>query len=124
MQEYVRRNGWHFNEKLYAFAASMMLAEDECGNVVHEEAYTKRDVDDMLAYFDIEIDKRGCYDYVYVAQRCKVRNLTGSIPDSEHLALFVKEECDSFELYEGDIMKSWLATMRNGGYEIPWKDML
>lgn len=124
LKSYVERNGWHFNEKLYEFASSMMLSEDECGNIVHEEIYSKKDVDDMLSYFGVDVVNKGLYDYVYVAQRCKVRHLLGSIEDSKHLSLMIKEVCDSIDNYDGDIMKSWIATMRNGGYEIPWSELI
>lgn len=120
MKNYVKKNGWHFNYALYRFASENMITEDEDDNIVVLEPYEKDEVDDILIRNGVHVYNKGVYDYVYVANRCRVMMLDSSISDELHLAMYVKDVCDAVDIKEGDIMKSWLGIADNGGYEIPW----
>lgn len=120
-QVYVIRNGYHFDKKLYEYAASLMRKMNR--QTQKEEKvpiYNKEEIDAILKRYGIEVENKGNYDYVYVAQMCRADYLGGSIADDHRLALYVKETCDDVDAPDGLILRQWIMKMATLGESIDW----
>lgn len=118
---YLSMYNWHFNKDAYEFAASKMYKWNK--QTMKKEKvpmYKKEDVDALLKKYNIEIENKGGYDYVYIAQMCKADFLGSSISDEQKLALFVKDYCDDADQSDGFILRRWIADMTGSGVFIDW----
>ena len=122
---YLMRNGWHFSKQAYEYAASYMRKINKAtGKLEKVPRYTKDEVDTLLQRANVQVDNKGGYDYVYVAQMCRADFLGNSIVDEQHLALFVKDVCDDADAADGTIMRRWYASMIAMGEPVEWADLL
>jgi phosphorylcholine metabolism protein LicD len=122
---YLMHHGWHFDKNAYEYAASMMRRINKStGKLEKVPRYTKEEVDSLLRKYSIEVEEKGGYDYVYVAQMCKADLYGSSIPDEQHLAMYVKDVCDDADLAEGTIMRKWYASMVAMGEPVEWEELL
>lgn len=123
MIDYLSNYGRHFNKKLLDFAVSMM-SRSVNGKVEKLVPYTRQDVDDLLKAYKIELKNNQLMDYVYVANMCKADFLKSSIPDEQHLALYIKDVIDDVDAYDGIVFNRWYADTRRNGIPIDWDDMI
>lgn len=121
---YLRNWGWHFNKKACEFAVSLMRKEDSSGNFVAIEPWSKEQIDEMLAKYGIKLRNKEGYDYIYVANMCKADFYKKSIPDEQHVAMFIRDVIDDADLADGNIMRKWYACMIGDGHPIEWEDFL
>ena len=122
---YLMHHGWHFDKNAYEYAASMMRRINKStGKLEKVPRYTKEEVDSMLRKYSIEVEEKGGYDYVYVAQMCKADLYGSSIPDEQHLAMYVKDVCDDADMAEGTVMRKWYASMVAMGEPVEWEELL
>ena len=124
-QVYVIANGYHFDKKLYEYAASMMRKMNK--QTQKEEkvpVFTKEEVDVILKKFGVEVENKGNYDYVYAAQMCRADYLGGSVPDEQRLAMYVRETCDDVDAPDGLIFRTWVMKMSTMGESIDWYQFL
>lgn len=124
-QVYVIANGYHFDKKLYEYAASLMRKMNK--QTQKEEKvpiYTKEEVDTLLKKYSIEVENKGNYDYVYAAQMCRADYLGGSVPDEQRLALYVKQVCDDVDAPDGLIYRIWVMKMATMGESIDWYEFV
>lgn len=122
---YLSVYGWHMNEALYMCAAKGMYKKNkQTGKEEKVPPYKKEDVDNMLKKYGIEVENKGNYDYVYVAQMCKADFLGSSIVDEQKLSLFVKDYCDDEDQSDGFILRRWIADMTGKGEPVDWADFL
>lgn len=120
---YVMQNGNHFNKELYQFAASMMFKKNkQTGKDEKVPVYTKEEVDNILKKHNIEVENKGGYDYMYVAQSARADYLGGSIPNEQYLAMHIKETCDDADAPDTYIFKSWCLRMDMLGEVVDWED--
>ena len=120
---YVMQNGNHFNKDLFEFAASLMFKENkQTGKKEKVPMYSKEEVDNLLKKYNIEVENKGGYDYMYVAQTVRADNWGGSITDEPKLALKIKETCDDVDMPDGYIFKSWCLRMDMLGEPVNWQD--
>ena len=125
MRIYLSHYGWHFNKKACEFAVSLMKRKNPTtGKLEKIEAYTKEQVDEMLKKYNVAIEDKSNYDYVYVANMCKADYLKSSIIDDQHLALYVKDTIDDPDAGDGVTMRRWYATMVANGEMVEWSEML
>lgn len=125
MKEYLRHNGRHFNKKLCDFAiANMKCKQSSTGEVVKLAPITKETIDTLFKTYNIELDNNELYDYVYVANMCKADFLGKSVPDEQHLCMYVKDVIDDVDAYDGVVFNRWYADMCRVGKPISWFDML
>lgn len=108
---YLRYYGEHFNKKLCEFACSQMDGT----------LYTKDKVDALLKAHGVDLGNTKMYDYVYLANWCKVTLLGSSILDEKRLTLFIKDILDK---EGGLIFNRWYADMAKRGIPIEWEDMI
>ena len=122
---YLMHHGWHFDKNAYEYAASMMRRINKStGKLEKVPRYTKEEVDSLLRKYSIEVEEKGGYDYVYVTQMCKADLYGSSIPDEQHLAMYVKDVCDDADMAEGTIMRKWYASMVAMGEPVEWEELL
>lgn len=120
-QVYIIRTGYHFDKALYMYAASLMRKMNK--QTQREEKvpiFTKEEVDAILKRYGVEVENKGNYDYVYVAQMCRADYLGGSVPDEQRLALYVREKCDDIDAPDGLILREWIMKMATMGESIDW----
>ena len=55
---------------------------------------------------------------------CKADLYKSSVPDEQHLALYIKDTIDDIDAPDGTTMRRWYATMIAGGEPIEWDDVL
>jgi hypothetical protein len=121
MISYLRYNGKHFNRKLVNFAISKMTTKDDNGNKSNIDAITKEQLNDMMKQCGVVITNNdNIYDAVFVANMCKANYLGRSIPDGEHLCLYVKDVLDDVDGYDGVVFNRWYADMCHKGIQIDW----
>lgn len=122
---YLMHHGWHFDKNAYEYAASMMRRINKStGKLEKVPRYSKEDVDALLHKYNIEVEEKGGYDYVYIAQMCKADLYGSSIPDEQHLAMYVKDVCDDADMADGTIMRKWYASMVAMGEPVDWEELL
>ena len=64
------------------------------------------------------------YDHVFVANMAKADFYKSSIPDEQHLALYVKDYLEDPDGTDELPFRRWLATMVGIGEPIEWEDIL
>ena len=125
MKAYLSNFGWHFNKKMCDFAVSLMKKVNSATNKKERiDPITKDKVDELLTRYGINLDNNALYDYIYVANMCKADFLKSSVPDEQHLALYIKDTIDDPDAPDGTTMRRWYATMIAAGEPIEWDEML
>jgi hypothetical protein len=76
-----------------------MYKKDPSGKKIKIQTLTKENVDELLKRYGIVLDNKHGYDYVFAANMCKADYLGSSVPDEQHLALFVKDYVDDPDGY-------------------------
>lgn len=124
MKRYISHFGWHFNKKAYEYATSFMTKKsDKTGREEKVEAYTKEQVDELLRCYDIKLDNKIMYDYVFAATMCKADYLNKSIPDEQHLVMYVKDTVDDVDASDETTFRRWVATIVGNGIPIDWYEI-
>lgn len=125
MQDYLSNYGRHFNRKLLKFALSKMKVKDpSTGKTTELTPLSKEEVDSLLLAYETTLENNQLYDYVYVANMCKADFLKRSVPDEQHMALYIKDVIDDADSYDGVVFNRWYADMRRKGIAIDWEMML
>lgn len=125
MKRYISAFGWNFNKKAYEFAAkSMKKRNPATGKNEQVEPYTKEQVDELLVKHGIQLENNVLYNYVYVATMGKADFLKSSIPDEQHLALYIKDVIDDIDASPETTFRRWTATMVGNGEPIEWSDFM
>lgn len=120
---YIMQNGNHFNKALFEYAASLMFKENkQTGKKDKVSVYTKDEVDAILKKYNVEVENKGMYDYMYVAQSIRADYWGGSITEEQKLALHIKEVCDDPDKPDGYTFKSWCLRMDMVGEPVDWED--
>lgn len=125
MRRYLKQYGWHFNRKACEFAVSLMRKKNATtGNLDRVEMMSKEQVDALLTKYNITLDNNVDYDYIYVANMAKADVYKSSIPDEQHLAMYIKDIVDDIDAGDGEIMREWDAKMTSRGIAVEWDDIL
>lgn len=125
MRRYLKQYGWHFNKKACEFAVSLMRKKNTTtGKLDKVEMMSKEQVDALLSKYNINIENNVDYDYVYVANMAKADVYKSSIPDEQHLAMYIKDIVDDVDAGDGEIMREWDAKMTSRGIAVEWDDIL
>lgn len=122
---YLAAENWHFNESAYRFAAEQMYKRNQqSGKDEKLPIYTKKEVDDLLKKYNVTIENKGNYDYVYAAQMCRADFFGRSVEGESKLCLFIKDYCDDEDQADGFILRRWVADMNGKGESIDWLSFL
>ena len=76
-----------------------MYKKDTNGKKTEVQTMSKKEVDELLKKYGVILDNKFGYDYVFSANMCKADYLGSSVPDEQHLALFVKDYVDDPDGY-------------------------
>lgn len=125
MEAYLSNFGWHFNKKMCDFAVSLMKKINPAtGKKERIEPISKEKVEELLTKYGVKLDNNSLYDFVYVANMGKADFFKSSIPDEQHLAVYVKDVIDDPDAPDGMAMAMWYAKMCRAGEPIEWDEML
>lgn len=122
---YLSNYGFHFNKAAYEYAAKMMYKKDkQTGKEEKLQTVTKEDVDNLLKRFNVDVENKDSYDYVYVAQMCKADFYGSSVADEHRWAFFIKDYMDDADQADGFVFRRWIADMTGKGEAIDWISFL
>lgn len=124
MEDYLSQYGWHFSKKMCEYATSRMYKKDANGKKSYISPWSKDSVDNLLYKYNIKVENKTAYDYVYVANMALADFMNSSIMDEQHLALFIKDYVDDPDAYEGMLFTRYYADCIGSGSPINWEDML
>lgn len=124
MEEYLAQNGWHFSKKMLEWVVSGMYKKDANGKKIKVPSFTKESVDELLKRYGIILDNKFGYDYVFAANMCRADYFGSSVPDEQHLALFVKDYVDDPDGYEELPFTRFYSDCIGKGIPIPWEDVI
>lgn len=123
MQDYIENYGWHFNKKAVEFAVSLMKRKDKSGELKPIEPLHKEEVDEILERQGIRLDKNKLCDYIYVANKCRA-DYKKSVPDEQHLALYIQETIDDVDAGDETVFREWLAKMRGCHQPVDFNELI
>jgi hypothetical protein len=125
MEAYLSNFGWHFNKKMCDFAVSLMKRINPAtGKKERIEPVSKEKAEELLTKYGVKLDNNSLYDFVYVINMGKADFFKSSIPDEQHLAMYVKDVIDDPDAPDGTTMRRWYATMIASGEPIEWDEMV
>lgn len=123
MEDYLSQYGWHFSKKMCDWATSGMYK-----TTGKERAYinvwSKDEVDTVLKKYNVTLNNKFGYDYVFVANMCRADYLGSSITDEGHVAMFVRDYVDDPDGYEELPFTRFYADCIGSGKPINWEDMI
>lgn len=119
-REYRRRHGCHFSRGLCEFAVGRMKLDGD----KPISALSKEEVEKILKDSKVEVRNVQGYDHVFAANMCLADYLNESVPDIEHLALYVKNVIDDPDGYDGIVFCRWIADVVAKKVEVPWEEMV
>lgn len=124
MEEYLAQYGWHFSKKMCEWATSNMYTVDSSKKHSYITPLTKEEVDSLLNKYGIILENKHGYDYVFVANMCKADYYGSSVPDDQHLVLFIKDYVDDKDGYSELPFTRFYADCVGTGNPINWEDMI
>ena len=123
MKYYINNYGCHFNKKLWEEATSRMYKKSE-GKKEYIEPYTKEQVDSLMETYNVTLNRNKLWDAAYVASMCAADFLGKSVPDEEHLAMYVKDVIDDADAEEGYVFNRFIADTYFMNSPIDWEEMV
>ena len=123
MVEYFRHYGRNFNKKMYEFAVSKMYKMRN-GKKEAVPTVTKEQFDAVMNKYGIKLENDVMYNGVYVWAMATADFLGSSIPDEQHLALFVKDYIDDPDQVDGFVFNRFYSDCVLKGEPIDWEEML
>ena len=124
MEEYLSHYGWHFSKAMCDWACSKMYKPDVAGRRTYTTPWTKEEVDNLLKRYNVTLNNKIGYDYVFAANMCKSDYMGSSIMDEQHVALFIKDYIDDKDGYPELPFTRFYADCVGSGNPIDWGDML
>lgn len=124
MEEYLAQNGWHFSKKMFEYASDRMYKKEPSGRKTKLVVLTKEMVDELLKKYGVNLENKYGYDYVFAANMCKADYLGSSVPDEQHLALFVKDYVDDPDGYPELPFTRFYGDCIGTGTPIAWEDVI
>lgn len=125
MDAYLAAYGWHFGKKACEEAVSKMRKTNPAtGKKERIEPMTKEKVDELLARYNVKLEYNTLYDYVYTANQGLADMYKSSVPDEQHLALYIKDVIDDPDNHGGQVFRKFYASEVGKGNPIEWEDLL
>lgn len=125
MRSYLRHNGWNFNKKACDLAVhGMKKINPATGKKERIEPMTKEQVEELLSKNGVKLEHNVGYNFVYVCNMGRADYLKSSIPDEQHLALYVKDVIDDPDNEGGNVFRKWYADCVAKGEPVEWEEMI
>lgn len=123
--QYMERYKGHFSKRLAEWAVSMMERKDTVsGKVAPIKPYSLEDVEEMIEPFRRHIGEESIYDAFYLCNMAKADYLGSSIPDKEHVALFIKDTLCDIDGEPQMVLATFRAKCDVKGIPIYWERMM
>lgn len=124
-KRYLSNYGWHFTTKACDYAVSLMRKMNTAsGKMERIDAMSQEQLSELMKKYGIVLDNNIMADGLYVANMCKADYYKKSVPDEQHLAMFVKDTIDDADASDGNIMRKWYASMVGMGVPVDWEEIL
>lgn len=121
MDAYLASHGHHFSRPMLEWAVGMMRDRDGNKLVVVE----RKTLDGILAKYDVELKRNeGYYDPIYVWNMGLADYYGSSVPDEQHLALFVKNYIDDKDGNPTRAFDEFYINTAAKGIDFPWEDLI
>ena len=101
-----------------------MYKKDAAGREVKVQPLKRENHDELLKRYGVVLKNKFGYDYVFAANMCKADYFGSSVPDEQHLALFVKDYVDDPDGYPELPFTRFYGDCIGTGKAIPWEDLL
>ena len=101
-----------------------MYKTDASGKRNYITPWSKEEVDNLLKKYNISLNNKISYDYVFAANMCKADYMGSSIIDEQRAALFIKDYIDDKDGYPELPFTRFYADCIGSGCPINWGDML
>lgn len=124
MEDYLSAYGWHFSKKMFEWATSNMYKEDVAGNRSYIKPMDKDSVDELLKRYNVKLENKNGYDYVFAANMAMADYMGSSIEDEKHIALFIKDYVDDKDGYPELPFTRFYADCIGSGHPISWEDVI
>ncbi len=125
MRSYLRNNGHHFNKKSVELAIKGMKRTNAATEKKERiEAKSKEQVEEILAKYGVKLEHSIGYDFVYYYHQGYADLFKSSVPDEQHVAMYVKDMIDDPDMPGGNAFRHWMTDCDKKGIPIPWEDML
>lgn len=122
MKRYINNYGCHFNKKLYEEAVKRMYKEVN-GKKEYMKPYTKEQVDQILAKYNVKLERNKLYDACYVMSMCAADFLGKSVPNEQCQARYVQDLLDDADAEEGFVFNAFYANQMFMNNPIDWEDV-
>ena len=99
------------------------MYKKESGKPKHINTLSREEVDNLLQRYNVTIDNKYGYDYVFAANMGKADYLGSSVVDETHLAMFVKDYVDDPDGYPELPFTRFYADCIGKGISIDWEDL-
>lgn len=124
MEEYLSIYQWHFSKKMCQFACSKMKKRNpQTGREEQVEMMSHEKVKELLDKYNVKVDAEG-YDCCYIANMVMSDYYKSSVPDEQHVALFVKDYFDDIDGCKDRAFTEFYAVCICKGVVINWEDVL
>lgn len=120
MRDYLSQYGWHFSKKLCEWAVRRM--KDRSGEKIRP--VDKQRVDELLKAAGVTLEHNELHDAAYVWNMAVADYQGSSLPDSNAVALFVKDYLDDYDGTPTRAMDEFVGRCIGAGCPIPWEDVL
>lgn len=120
MKRYISNYGWHFNKKAFKYAISLMRRK----NSSKITEYSKEQFNELLNKYNITLENDTLYNGLFVLHMGIADYYKSSIPDEQHLILYVKDTIDDIDASSETTFRRWVATMIGNGIPIEWEDLI
>lgn len=125
MEDYLALYGWHFSKKLCEHAVSRMTRKSPTtGSPERLPAWDRAKVEEVLRRYGVDPSKFIAYDHVYVMNMARADYMGSSIPDEQHLAMFVKDYLCDPDGYDGVALTRYFADCNGCGEQPMWDDVI
>lgn len=125
MRAYLRNYGYSFSRKACEFAVKRMKRKSGATDKLEPiEPYTKEQIEELLTKYGVKLEHSKGYDFVYLANMCKADLLKSSVPDEQHLALYIKNVIDDPDMPGGNVFRHYLVDLDAKGIGVDWEDWL
>lgn len=120
MRAYLRAYGWHFNKALCEDAVSKMTGRD--GKPV--QPMSKGDVEEIMKQYNIKLKNDVGYDATYMFNYGMAKYYGSSIPDKQHVAMFVHDYLDDLDGTPTRALDEYVGRCIGAGTPVMWEDVL
>lgn len=124
-RSYLMNYGWSFNRRACMYAIKeMKRINPASGKKEPIDMKSKEEVEEILKRNNIKLEHNRGYNFVYVYHMAMADYYKSSLPDEQHVAMFVKDVIDDIDNPGGNVFRKWYADTIAKGEPVEWADLL